>query len=600
MNQFVVSARKYRPLRFDEVVGQEHVTSTLKKALVSDHLAHSFLFCGPRGVGKTSCARILAKAINCENASPDKEPCNECHSCKSFNELTSFNIIELDAASNNGVDHIRALNEQVRFKPQEGTYKVFIIDEVHMLSQAAFNAFLKTLEEPPSHAIFILATTEKHKILPTVLSRCQIYDFHRITVEDITGHLMMIAEKENLAAEEDALRLLATKADGALRDALSLFDRIGTISEKGLTYQQVIDQLNILDYDYYFRFVDAFLNEDIESVLTLYDEVLKKGFEGDQFLLGLGEHIRQLMVGKAPGTISLMEGSSQLKSRYAEQSKSTDMGFLLTALSLINDCDVNYPRAKNKRLHVEICLSRICFMKRVVRGHEAPVAHDQKKKPTASEVSRPVPPATVEVEKVSQDEASTDIKDEAEEREPAFTAAVPDTGELSPPTGKPELLKSKLKVQAAVPSIPSLEAISEEIEAVEREKANEEVLILDHAHLMDDWKRYIASQTAQSLKKIIAMSTLTLNDQQNIDIKVTSSIARDAIVQDVEFIQSLRTKYGRPDLSIQVELDEERAREIREQNQRPVTFAEKFQHMTEINPRLATLQQRFELREDHS
>jgi DNA polymerase-3 subunit gamma/tau len=599
MNQFVVSARKYRPLRFDDVVGQEHVTSTLKKALMSDHLAHSFLFCGPRGVGKTSCARILAKAINCENAGADKEPCNECHSCKSFNELTSFNIIELDAASNNGVDHIRALSDQVRFKPQEGTYKVFIIDEVHMLSQAAFNAFLKTLEEPPPHAIFILATTEKHKILPTVLSRCQIYDFHRISIDAMTDHLTMIAEKENISAEEDALRLLATKADGALRDALSLFDRIGTVSEKGLTYQQVIEQLNILDYDYYFKFVEAFLEESIETVLTLYNEVVSKGFEGDQFLLGLGEHLRQLLVGKVPSTLSLMEGSEQLKKRYEEQSKKTDMGFLLTGLSLINDCDINYPRAKNKRLHVEICLSRICFMKRVVSGTAIAAETLQKKKPSATDDLKSEP-APTEKQPTQQQSSTEDLKEPTVKSEVTPEQPLPLPEKDSSVQGKPELLKAKLKVEAIVPSMPSIKDLTEEIEAVEKQKAEEEALILNLDHLMEDWRDYVASLTAQSLKKIFELSTLVLNKQNNIEIKVTSSIAKDAIIQDTSFIQKLRKKYDRPDLSISIELDEDRAREIREQNQRPVTFGEKYQHLTTVNPRLSTLQQRFELKEDNN
>jgi len=296
MGKFVVSARKYRPNRFVDVVGQEHVSQTLKNALQNDHLAHAFLFCGPRGVGKTTCARILAKVLNCTNLTEEKEPCNECESCTSFNKNNSFNIVELDAASNNSVEHIRALNEQVRFQPQQGDYKVFIIDEVHMLSQAAFNAFLKTLEEPPAHAVFILATTEKHKIIPTILSRCQIFDFKRIQIKRIVGHLQNICDQENIQAEEDALHIIAQKADGALRDALSIFDRIVSYSGDSIKYADVISNLNVLDHDYFFKFVDAMLVEDMPQVLLLFNEVLDKGFEGDIFITGLSEHLRDLLV----------------------------------------------------------------------------------------------------------------------------------------------------------------------------------------------------------------------------------------------------------------------------------------------------------------
>ena len=321
MSNFVVSARKYRPTRFDEIVGQEHVSHTLKNALQSDHLAHAFLFCGPRGVGKTSCARILAKVLNCKSPTTDFEPCNTCESCKSFKENTSFNITELDAASNNSVEHIRALIEQVRFQPQQGKYKIFIIDEVHMLSQQAFNAFLKTLEEPPSYAVFILATTEKHKIIPTILSRCQIFDFRRIQVGDTVKHLQEICQKESIKADEDALHVIAQKADGALRDALSIFDRIIAFSGNELKYDDVIQNLNILDYDYFFKMTEAFLTEDSASVLNTFDEILKKGFDPDIFINGMAEHFRNLLVCKDSQTIKLLEVGENLQQRYARQSE---------------------------------------------------------------------------------------------------------------------------------------------------------------------------------------------------------------------------------------------------------------------------------------
>lgn len=367
MSKFVVSARKYRPAKFDEVVGQQHVSQTLKNAMKNDQLAHAFLFCGPRGVGKTTCARILAKVINCTNLSPEFNACNECSSCKSFDENASFNIHELDAASNNSVDHIRALVEQVRFQPQQGTHKIYIIDEVHMLSQAAFNAFLKTLEEPPPYAIFILATTEKHKIIPTILSRCQIFDFYRIQVPAIMEHLHNICKNEGIEAENEALRIVAQKADGALRDALSIFDRLVSFSGKSLTYDDVIKNLNILDYDYFFKIVDAMLMEDLSTVLNVFNEIVSKGFEPDIFINGLAGHLRNVLVCKDPATLHLLEVGDNVKQRYGQQAAMASKSFLLTALSIANDCDVNYKMARNKTLHVEMAIIKMCYIKRAVQ-----------------------------------------------------------------------------------------------------------------------------------------------------------------------------------------------------------------------------------------
>lgn len=362
MQQYIVSARKYRPSRFDDVIGQEQVTVTLRKALKSGQLAQSFLFCGPRGVGKTTCARILAKAINCENPDADYEPCNECSSCTSFNGNASFNIHELDAASNNSVDDIRNLVDQVRFAPQSGKYKVYIIDEVHMLSNAAFNAFLKTLEEPPSYAIFILATTEKHKIIPTILSRCQIYDFKRISNIDIVENLQSIAKAENIQVEDQALHVIAQKSDGGMRDALSLFDKIVSYAGNEVTYNDVITNLNILDYDYYFNITDHLLLEDSSAVLQLFNDIVARGFDGEIFLIGLSEHIRQLLVSKDASSLNLLEASDDLKNRYQAQVAKTNETFLLNALNVINHCDINYKTARNKRLHVELALLKLCFL----------------------------------------------------------------------------------------------------------------------------------------------------------------------------------------------------------------------------------------------
>lgn len=362
MDNFVVSARKYRPITFESVVGQKAITSTLQNAIRTNTLAQAFLFCGPRGVGKTTCARIMAKTINCMNPTAEMEACDECESCRSFNNSNSFNIYELDAASNNSVDDIRNLVEQVRIPPQVGRYKVYIIDEVHMLSQAAFNAFLKTLEEPPAYAKFILATTEKHKIIPTILSRCQIFDFKRITVDDIFKHLQNIAMKEGINAEEEALNIIAQKADGALRDSLSIFDQMVSFSGKNMTYKDVINNLNVLDYEYYFQMVDNILNKDNNSILLLLNKVVESGFDIQHFIQGLASHLRNLLLGKDVRLIDLMEVSRQLKSRYAEQAQKCSQYFLLKTLDLANQCDLNFRNSNNKRLHLEICLMKMCYV----------------------------------------------------------------------------------------------------------------------------------------------------------------------------------------------------------------------------------------------
>ena len=361
MADFIVSARKYRPASFDTVVGQSSLTTTLKNAIQSGHLAHAYLFCGPRGVGKTTCARIFAKTINCLNPTADHEACNECESCKAFNEQRSYNIHELDAASNNSVDDIRSLIAEVRIPPQIGRYSVYIIDEVHMLSSAAFNAFLKTLEEPPAHAIFILATTEKHKVLPTILSRCQIYDFNRMGIEDTVRHLAGIAEKEGIKAEPEALNIIAQKADGAMRDALSIFDQVvASSSNNSVTYQETIANLNVLDYNYFFKLVDIFLGEDISNALLTFNTILNKGFEAQNFINGLCGHFRNLLVCKDVETLVLLEVSDEVKEQYKQQAQKCDNDFLYNAIRLTNECDLNYRISKNKRLLVELTLIRLC------------------------------------------------------------------------------------------------------------------------------------------------------------------------------------------------------------------------------------------------
>ena len=359
MDNFIVSARKYRPATFSSVVGQETITSTLKNAIRNNQVAQAFLFCGPRGVGKTTCARIFAKALNCEHLTEDFEPCNTCESCRSFNNSASFSVFELDAASNSSVEDMRNLVKEVRIPPQGVKYKVYIIDEVHMLSGSAFNAFLKTLEEPPAYAKFIMATTEKHKIIPTILSRCQVYDFKRIDDNDIVRHLQYVAHQEGVAVEEDALRVVAAKADGALRDALSIFDQLVSFTGKNITYKETIKNLNVLDVDNYFRVMDIVLSDDVSGALILLDEILAKGFDAQHFISGLASHIRNLLLAQNPGTVQLLQMSDAIKARLQQQAQQADRMLLTRALELANQCDFNYKMSNNKRLSVELCLMQI-------------------------------------------------------------------------------------------------------------------------------------------------------------------------------------------------------------------------------------------------
>ena len=376
MENYIVSARKYRPSTFESVVGQHALTTTLKNAIATNKLAHAYLFCGPRGVGKTTCARIFAKTINCMSPTAEGEACNQCESCTAFNEQRSYNIHELDAASNNSVDDIRQLVEQVRIPPQIGKYKVYIIDEVHMLSASAFNAFLKTLEEPPRHAIFILATTENHKILPTILSRCQIYDFNRISVEDTVAHLAYVASKEGITAEPEALNIIALKADGGMRDALSIFDQVVSFTGGNITYQSVIENLNVLDYEYYFRLTDHFLENKVCDALLLLNDVLNKGFDGSHFITGLSSHFRDLLVSKDPATLPLLEVGASIRQRYQEQAQKCPLPFLYRAMKLCNDCDLNYRASKNKRLLVELTLIQVAQI--TAEGDDAASGHSPK------------------------------------------------------------------------------------------------------------------------------------------------------------------------------------------------------------------------------
>lgn len=571
MSTFIVSARKYRPVRFDDVVGQEHVTQTLKNALKNDHLAHAFLFCGPRGVGKTTCARILAKVLNCQNKTSYFEPCNTCESCIAFNDNASFNIMELDAASNNSVEHIRALIEQVRFQPQQGQYKVFIIDEVHMLSQQAFNAFLKTLEEPPAYAIFILATTEKHKIIPTILSRCQIFDFKRIQVSRTVEHLAGICKEEGIKADDDALHIIAQKADGALRDALSIFDRIVSFSGNQISYQDVIANLNVLDYDYYFKLMEAFMMEDMPGILLMFDDILRKGFEPDIFINGLAAHIRNLMVCKDPETLQLLEVSDNLKEKYQEQAGQVKLNFLLNALNLINDCDINYRMARNKRLHVEMALIKLSYVNRAVKMADQPKVENLEKKNFSTEISR----------EAEQDKAPKAIETPEESHKEVAAAEQ---------TPKAAIKKSKRQFKKL-----DVNALLEEVKQ-DTQQAEESKKDITAEAVQEQWNAYVESHAQEGIKIYLSKAELEVKDRE-ITATVASVLAENALRQEILLMDHLREYFKEPMLSLKVVLDRSRAPEVAKPK-KILSSKERLKVLHQKNPLVKDLWQRFGLRFD--
>ena len=481
-DKYIVSARKYRPSTFRSVVGQQSLTHTLKTAIASGRLAHAYLFCGPRGVGKTTCARIFAKTINCEHPTPEGEACNECPSCKAFNDQRSYNINELDAASNNSVDNIRDLTDQVRIPPQTGRYRVFIIDEVHMLSQAAFNAFLKTLEEPPEYAIFILATTEKQKVIPTILSRCQIYDFARITVPDIVQQLQYVCEQESIEAEPAALNVIAQKADGAMRDALSIFDQVAASTEGHITYQSALDNLNVLDYDYYFRLVDTFLAGDVNQALLIYKEIRDKGFDSQFFINGLAQHLRDLMVASTPQTRVLLEMNDEVAQRYGEQSTKLAPGFYYRALDLCNTCDLSYRNASSKQLLVELTLVKLCQLV-VPQPQQAAQPSLQKITPAAA----PVKPAP-------QPRPASQSQPQAAAPQPQRPQVAPQRPPQAPPApaaptaqAAPRTLGNKPRIMVNVTS-PAAAAVQQQAAAPVQQQRTEPFTV---TRLHEVWQEYI-------------------------------------------------------------------------------------------------------------
>lgn len=613
MDNFIVSARKYRPITFDSVVGQQHITGTLKNAIHNNQLAQAFLFCGPRGVGKTTCARILAKTINCENIAPGTEPCGECDSCKSFQNGNSFSIHELDAASNNSVDDIRNLIDQVRIPPQAGKYKIYIIDEVHMLSQAAFNAFLKTLEEPPSYAIFILATTEKHKILPTILSRCQIFDFNRIKVEDMAAHLARIADREAIAYDQDGLHIIAQKADGGLRDALSMFDQIVSFSNKNVTYQAVIDNLNILDYDYYFKLTDAILAEDAAQALLTFNDILNHGFDGSHFIAGLSAHFRNLLVAREPSTLKLLEVSDSIRQKYLQQAQRASSGLLLSALNISNQCEINYKTSKNQRLQVELALLKMCHIASAIKLSQLGAVQT----PSAAEgLKKKLPePVTVQPHQTAAAQVSSDI---SAQNTPISTPAAP--VEL-PTNGHPTVADKHLtekteqknaapnvppKVKkggwgaaasAIIPSLPDLNTIYEN-NSVAKEGDEPELIRgteqreVTFSQFISLWNMYAEQLKAENKINLYTLMTATQPRLQGtlIEVDVENAVQMDVLQSaKIDVLNYLRVKLQNFALDIQGVMMEHAV------TRKPYTSQEKYQAMVNKNPLLDQLRKEFNL-----
>jgi DNA polymerase-3 subunit gamma/tau len=588
MSSFVVSARKYRPAMFDSVVGQAHVTTTLKNAIKNNHLAQAFLFTGPRGVGKTTCARILAKTINCTNITDGTEACNQCESCLSFNGGQSLNIFELDAASNNSVDDIRNLVDQVRFAPASGKFKIYIIDEVHMLSAAAFNAFLKTLEEPPSYAIFILATTEKHKIIPTILSRCQIFDFNRIQIEDIAKHLSEIATKETIEADTDALHIIAQKADGALRDALSIFDQIVSYAGNKITYKDVISNLNILDYDYYFRLTDDIVKGNVSQILLTFSELLSEGFDSHNFINGLSNHFRDLLVCKDEVTLQLLEVSAGIKEKYKAQSKMCDVNHLLKLIEICNRCDVEYRSAKNQRLHVEIALLKMCAANTsAIQQTAQPLAAAKPTQP----VSAQQPPAAPQTKPATPNEPQQDIKKPA-------TPAQPITQTTTPPVTAPKTSLTGISLSALSAKPKPADDDAEKKKITDSSDVIVEDKPLTETNVYATWSA-LAKLMDEKGKKNVSVTLLSrkpeLRDNNLIEFAVTNKVQEEELkLLKVDLLHFLKTQLHNSNIQLQT-----RIIETAQEPAKAYTAKDKFKKMAEKNPALETLKKRFDLDLDY-
>ena len=618
MENYIVSARKYRPSTFESVVGQRALTTTLKNAIATQKLAHAYLFCGPRGVGKTTCARIFAKTINCMTPTADGEACNQCESCVAFNEQRSYNIHELDAASNNSVDDIRQLVEQVRIPPQIGKYKVYIIDEVHMLSASAFNAFLKTLEEPPRHAIFILATTEKHKILPTILSRCQIYDFNRISVEDTVNHLSYVASKEGITAEPEALNVIAMKADGGMRDALSIFDQVVSFTGGNITYKSVIDNLNVLDYEYYFRLTDCFLENRVSDALLLFNDVLNKGFDGSHFITGLSSHCRDLLVSKDAATLPLLEVGASIRQRYQEQAQKCPLQFLYRAMKLCNDCDLNYRASKNKRLLVELTLIQVAQLttegddvsggrgptKTIKPIFTQPAAAQQPQVASATQVQQAslhTSPSSVTTQAVNgttarHPQASAAVQPGASASSGAASSA-PSQGAGVAPTVKEERKIPVMKMSSLGVSIknPQRDQTTQNTVTthVPRVQQPEEDFIFNDRDLNYYWQEYAGQLPKEQdalTKRMQMLRPVLLNNSTTFEVVVDNEFAAKdftALIPELQSYLRGRLKNSKVVMTVRVSEATETIR--------PVGRVEKFQMMAQKNQALMQLKDEFGL-----
>ena len=618
MENYIVSARKYRPSTFESVVGQRALTTTLKNAIATQKLAHAYLFCGPRGVGKTTCARIFAKTINCMTPTADGEACNQCESCVAFNEQRSYNIHELDAASNNSVDDIRQLVEQVRIPPQIGKYKVYIIDEVHMLSASAFNAFLKTLEEPPRHAIFILATTEKHKILPTILSRCQIYDFNRISVEDTVNHLSYVASKEGITAEPEALNVIAMKADGGMRDALSIFDQVVSFTGGNITYKSVIDNLNVLDYEYYFRLTDCFLENKVSDALLLFNDILNKGFDGSHFITGLSSHFRDLLVGKDPVTLPLLEVGASIRQRYQEQAQKCPLPFLYRAMKLCNECDLNYRISKNKRLLVELTLIQVAQLttegddvsggrgptKTIKPIFTQPAAAQQPQVASATQVQQAslhTSPSSVTTQAVNgttarHPQASAAVQPGASVSSGAASSA-PSQGAGVVPTVKEERKIPVMKMSSLGVSIknPQRDQTTQNTVTthVPRVQQPEEDFIFNDRDLNYYWQEYAGQLPKEQdalTKRMQMLRPVLLNNSTTFEVVVDNEFAAKdftALIPELQDYLRGRLKNSKVVMTVRVSEATETIR--------PVGRVEKFQMMAQKNQALMQLKDEFGL-----